>query len=168
MPYTVEGSSMANTFHDKDFIVIDKITPKYSELKRWDIVVFVPPGKDIPFIKRIIGMPWETIKLQWWKVFVCETPEETVKECKQLNEPYLWSDVSTEARCGLNTFTVDEWFLVFWDNRWFSTDSRCCFGLWCLSWSNYTVMPNRIIWKVFARLFPTQTSFTNENAQYTK
>ncbi|MBP6085833.1 S26 family signal peptidase [Patescibacteria group bacterium] len=34
MPYTVEGSSMANTFHDKDFIVIDKITPKYSELKR--------------------------------------------------------------------------------------------------------------------------------------
>jgi signal peptidase I len=34
MPYTVEGSSMANTFENKDFIVVDKITPKYGELKR--------------------------------------------------------------------------------------------------------------------------------------
>ncbi|MEI7478086.1 MAG: signal peptidase I [bacterium] len=54
MPYTVEGTSMAPTFHDKDFIVVDKMTPKYGSLKRGDVVVFVPPGKDIPFIKRIV------------------------------------------------------------------------------------------------------------------
>jgi signal peptidase I len=63
MPYTVEGASMATNFHDKDFIIVDKITPKYSTLQRGDVVVFVPPGKDIPFIKRIVGMPGETVKL---------------------------------------------------------------------------------------------------------
>jgi signal peptidase I len=54
---------MATAFHDKDFIIVDKITPKYSTLQRGDVIVFVPPGKDIPFIKRIVGMPGETVKL---------------------------------------------------------------------------------------------------------
>lgn len=166
MPYTVEWSSMANTFHDKDFIVVDKITPKYGELKRGDVVVFVPPGKDIPFIKRIVWLPWETIKLFWWKVFVCTSAEQDIKECNKLSEWYLDEGVNTEARCGLSTFTVEEWYLVFGDNRWFSTDSRCCFWLWCLSGTNYILPQNRIIWKVFWRLFPNTTSFANESYWY--
>lgn len=167
MPYTVEWSSMAETFHNKDFIVVDKITPKYGEIKRWDVIVFVPPGKDIPFIKRVIGMPWETIKLQWWKVYVCKDKEEDVKSCNKLAEWYLWQDVTTEARCWLSTFTVEWWYLVFGDNRWFSTDSRCCFGLGCLEGTSYTVEPSRIIGKVFGRLFPDPASFTNESTWYT-
>lgn len=168
MPYTVEWSSMANTFHNKDFIVVDKITPKYGELKRWDVVVFIPPGKDIPFIKRIVGLPGETIKLFGWKTYLCKNEDDDIKNCKILNEAYLDNDVSTEARCGVSTFTVKEWFLVFGDNRWFSTDSRCCFGLGCLSGTNYTIQTNRIIGKVFRRLFPSPTSFTDEYNQYFK
>ena len=168
MPYTVEWASMADTFHNKDFIVVDKITPKYWEIKRWDVVVFVPPGKDIPFIKRVVWMPWETIKLQWWKVYVCENKDEDIKECDKLSEWYLSDWVTTEARCGVSTFTVNEGYLVFGDNRWFSTDSRCCFGLGCLSWTNYTVTSNRIIGKVFGRLLPNPTSFANESTWYTK
>ena len=168
MPYTVEWASMAETFHNKDFIVVDKITPKYGEIKRWDVVVFVPPGKDIPFIKRVIGMPWETIKLLWGKVYVCQNKEEDINQCNKLSEWYLAEWVTTEARCWVSTFNVENGYLVFWDNRWFSTDSRCCFGLGCLSWTNYTVTSNRIIGKVFWRLFPNPTSFTTESNWYTK
>ena len=37
-----------------DFIVVDKITPKFGQLQRGDVIVFVPPGKTVPYIKRII------------------------------------------------------------------------------------------------------------------
>jgi hypothetical protein len=43
---------------------------------------------------------------------------------------------------------------VLWDNRGFSTDSLCCFGLECYEDSNYEVVDEDIIWKVFLRLFP--------------
>jgi signal peptidase I len=45
---------MAPTFEENDFIIVDKITPRFSQLGRDDIIVFVPPGKTIPYIKRII------------------------------------------------------------------------------------------------------------------
>lgn len=166
MPYTVEWSSMANTFHNKDFIIVDKITSKYGSLERWDVIVFVPPGKEIPFIKRIIWLPGEVVKLQWWKVYICKSEEEDIKTCNNLPEKYLWADVTTEARCGVSTFNVQGWYLAFWDNRWFSTDSRCCFWLGCLSGTNYIITPNRIIWKVFWRIFPDPASFSNENSRY--
>ena len=42
-PYTVVGASMYPTFEESDFIVVDKITPRFAELKRGDVIVFVPP-----------------------------------------------------------------------------------------------------------------------------
>lgn len=181
MPYTVEWSSMAETFHERDFIIVDKITPKYGTLKRWDIIVFIPPWKDIPFIKRIVGMPWDTITLQWWKTYICKS-DKTVKDntatdntattdkssihwCTLLQEPYLWSDTSTEARCGVSSFDVIEWYFVMGDNRWFSTDSRCCFGLWCVSGSQYTVTTDHIIGKVFGRIYPDPTIYNTTPLQ---
>jgi len=56
-PYTVVGSSMEPMFEQGDFIIVDKVTPRVGELTRGDVVVFVPKGKDIPLIKRIIGLP---------------------------------------------------------------------------------------------------------------
>lgn len=53
-PYTVVGASMVPTFEERDFIIVDKITPRFGERERGDIIVFVPPGKDVPYIKRII------------------------------------------------------------------------------------------------------------------
>lgn len=167
MPYTVEWASMANTFHDKDFIIVDKITPKYSSLKRWDVVVFIPPGKDIPFIKRIIGLPWETIKLDGWKVYLCKNLDQNNQDCSILTEKYLGADVQTEAKCWVTTFDVTDGYLVMWDNRWYSTDSRCCFGLWCTDKTKYTIAQDRIIGKVFVKLYPQLTSFTDESNQYT-
>ncbi|MBO4204157.1 signal peptidase I [bacterium] len=56
-PYTVLGASMMPTFTEKDRIIVEKLTQKVSSLQRGDIIVFVPPGKTIPYIKRIIGFP---------------------------------------------------------------------------------------------------------------
>ena len=46
--------SMEPTIHDKDFILVDKITQRFQDYKRGDIIVFVPPGKTDPYVKRII------------------------------------------------------------------------------------------------------------------
>jgi signal peptidase I len=56
-PYTVVGESMAPTFEENDFIIVDKITPRFGQFQRGDVVVFVPPGKTVPYIKRIIAFP---------------------------------------------------------------------------------------------------------------
>jgi len=82
------GASMAPTFQENDFIIVDKITPRFNQLNRGDIIVFVPPGKTIPYIKRIVGLPGETIKIKHNGVEVCTT-ENTIEQCNTLEEPYL-------------------------------------------------------------------------------
>lgn len=156
-PYTVVGASMFPTFQESDFIVVDKITPRFGQLQRWDVIVFVPPGKTIPYIKRVIWLPGETVKLRNNTVLICGED----KNCTTLNEsPYLSGDVRTEARCGVSEFTVDSWgYFVMGDNREFSTDSRCCFGLDCYQWSSYEVPFNNIVGKVYIRFYPNFSSF---------
>lgn len=153
-PYTVIGKSMAPTFQEKDFIIVDKITPRFGELHRWDIIVFVAPGKTDPYIKRIIGLPGEVVKFKDSKVFICA--ENNGREiCDPLEEKYLPDSVRTEAKCGKTEFEITPgWLFVMWDNRWLSTDSLCCFGLGCYEWANYLVPYGNIIWKVYVRLFP--------------
>jgi len=157
-PYTVVGASMAPTFIENDFIIVDKITPRFSQLQRGDVIVFVPPGKTIPYIKRIIWLPGETVKIKSNTVEICKT-EGTIEQCNTLPEVYL-SWINTEARCGIDTFTIDSWWLfVMGDNRGFSTDSRCCFGLSCYEWLTYEVPFDHIIGKVYLRFFPHFQAF---------
>jgi len=151
-PYTVVWSSMSPTFEENDFIIVDKITPRFAQLNRWDVIVFVPPGKNVPYIKRIIAVPWETVKIHDWWIYICDS--WSVQNCQRLQEDYIPEYVTTEARCGKSEFKVESWFFVMWDNRWFSTDSLCCFGLWCFEWANYTVPSNYMIWKVYVRIIP--------------
>lgn len=150
-PYTVIGASMAPTFHENDFIIVDKLSQRFDNLTRWDVIVFVPEGKTIPYIKRIIGLPWETVKIKDGNVLVCDTPTDT---CEIQEELYLPTDVETKTKCGITEFEIKEWFFVMWDNRWFSTDSLCCFGLWCYDGASYEVTDKDIIWKVLFRVFP--------------
>jgi hypothetical protein len=118
------------------------------------VIVFVPPGKTIPYIKRIIWLPWETVKLHNNIVSVCST-DNTIEQCTVLDESYLSDTVDTEWRCWINDFAINSWwFFVMWDNRWFSTDSRCCFWLDCYPWSSYEVPFDHIIGKVYFRFFP--------------
>lgn len=158
-PYTVVGASMAPTFQENDFIIVDKITPRFSQLQRGDVIVFVPPGKIIPYIKRVIWLPWETVKIVHNGVEICTT-DNKIEQCNTLAQPYLDSSIKTEARCGVDTFVISTgWFFVMGDNRWFSTDSRCCFGLDCYEGSTYEVPFDNIIGKVYIRFFPDFSTF---------
>ncbi len=150
-PYTVVWSSMAPTFIEKDFIIVDKISQKFGKLKRWDVIVFVPQGKTIPYIKRIIWLPWETVKINDWWVLVCD---ENGENCEKLDESYLPNGLETKTRCGITEFKIQSGYFVMWDNRWASTDSLCCFGLGCYDWATYEVMDKDMIGKVLFRVFP--------------
>ncbi len=157
-PYTVVGASMATTFEENDFIIVDKITPRFGELKRGDVIVFVPPGKTVPYIKRIIGLPGETVKIHDNKVTICSI-QDNQESCFDLDQSYLDDNVWTDTRCGISNFKVTSWFFVMGDNRSFSTDSRCCFGLDCYNWASYEVPFDHIIGKVYLRLFPNFGTF---------
>ncbi len=157
---------MMPNFADKDRIIVEKITQKISSFQRGDVIVFVPPGKTIPYIKRIIGLPGETVLVQENHVYICtlDTPTSNVKteswlNCEMLPEKYLPEYTTTTATCGQNEFPVEEWFFVMWDNRGRTTDSLCCFEIQCYPWANYVVPTTHLIGKVRTRLFPTFTKF---------
>ena len=99
-PFAVVGSSMVPTFHEDDFVIVDKI----SSIKRGDVVVFVPSGQKLPYIKRVVGLPGETVKLQNGKVSICKTAE--ANSCQLYEEDYLAEGTLTEARCGITSFDV--------------------------------------------------------------
>ena len=150
-PYTVVWSSMAPTFIEKDFIIVDKISQKFWKLDRWDVIVFVPQWKTIPYIKRIIWLPWEIVKIKEWWVWICDWEWEN---CERLQESYLPEWLETKTRCGITEFKIENWYFVMWDNRWASTDSLCCFGLGCYDGATYEVLDEDMIWKVLFRVFP--------------
>ena len=150
-PYTVVWSSMAPTFIERDFIIVDKISQKFGNLDRWDVIVFVPQWKTIPYIKRIIWLPWETVKIKEWGVWICDWEWEN---CERLEENYLPEWLETKTRCGITEFKIETWYFVMWDNRWASTDSLCCFGLGCYDGATYEVLDEDMIGKVLFRVFP--------------
>lgn len=164
-PFTVVGQSMESTFSQWDFIIVDKVTPKYWTLEKGDILVFVPEGKDVPFIKRVIGVAWETIVVEDGDMYVCGDDVQVVNNevdtdaCSKLDEPYLDEWMTTLAKCNKKVFPINEWYFMVWDNRNHSTDSRCCFGASCYDWASYTVSDKEIIWKVAVRLYPSVDKF---------
>jgi len=165
-PYTVVGVSMMPTFESNDWIIVEKITQRFLKLERWDVVVFVPQWKDIPYIKRIIGLPWETVKFVENKTYICNdaTPESDVKaenwkNCFKLNENYTYPDAETIPQWDKTEYEVTNWYFVMWDNRWHTSDSLSCFSRQCYEWANYLVSDQYMIGRVMVRLFPKFTTF---------
>ena len=158
---------MAPNFYQKDRIIVEKITQRFSTFERGDVIVFVAPWKTSPYIKRIIWLPWETVKFQDWDVYICSdnVPSgSTIKDsewnnCEKLPEPYLVEWLKTNATCGKNEFKVKWWYFVMWDNRWRTTYSLCCFWIECYEWANYIVGDKDLIGKVWVRLYPKFTKF---------
>lgn len=115
----VEGSSMETTLSDKDNLIVDKITYRFNDPERFDIIVF--PFKyqeDTYYIKRIIGLPGETVQIdQMGTIYI---------NGEVLEESY-GKEVIAADNLGLAsepiTLGADEYF-VLGDNRNNSIDSR--------------------------------------------
>jgi signal peptidase I len=119
-PHKVDGSSMFPNFHDKEFILTDKISYRRIEPQRGDVIIFhAPPPFDSDFIKRIIGLPGETVMVKDGGVFIND---------KKLAEPYLPSSFVTMEKAFLREgvpYTIPSgYYIVMGDNRGFSSDSR--------------------------------------------
>jgi len=149
---------MFPTIKEEDFIIVDKISWRIKEYQRWDIIVFVPPGKDVPYVKRIIWLPWETVTVKDNTVTICSKDDQ---DCSILQQDFLPTGTITEANCGKTSFEVTWGYFVMGDNRWASTDSRCCFWLYCYEHTNYIVPDSHILGKVLVRILPKLTTFDN-------
>jgi signal peptidase I len=119
-PQEINGQSMFPTFYDKELLITNKIVYKFQEPKRGEVVIFKSPrNKEIDYIKRVIGLPGETIVLKSSSFYIND---------QILPEPYLESTVITSAGAFLTEgvpFTVpDGTYFVCGDNRPHSSDSR--------------------------------------------
>lgn len=124
-PHVVKGSSMYPNLHDSDFLLTDKISYRFNMPKRGDVIVFkAPPSEpcsesDCEYIKRIIGLPGEHIRLINNTIFINNVP---------LAEPYLPTGLITKEGSYLRegeTVTIpEEQYLPLGDNRPYSRDGR--------------------------------------------
>ncbi len=153
-PNQVKGLSMDPTFHDGEYILTDKISFRLGAPHRGDVVVFrSPKNADIDFIKRIVGLPGEKIKIYGGKVYI---NNQLLDESS-----YLDSTVYTGPESYLSEnqelIIPSGRYFVFGDNRMHSSDSRD-FG---------PVLPSEFIGKVFFRYWPIDRFGKFESANYT-
>lgn len=132
MPFQINGQSMYDSYYNKEFIIVDRLSYLIGDIERWDVIVFKPwISKDREFfLKRIIGLPWDTIAIEEGKVFLKTLWSE---DFTQLNEKYLSesNNGSTYVWWSKNRFEYkvpENSYFVLWDNRNHSTDSRQCFS----------------------------------------
>ena len=142
-PFIVNGSSMESTFHNGEYLIVDELTYRLDEPKRGDVIVFnFPDDPKKFFIKRIIGLPGETVVFLNGAIRIIndENPEGFA-----LAEPY----VAPKSQ-STDTMTVtlnDQDYFVMGDNRNASFDSR--------AWG--PLKDDLIVGRAFLRLFPLQT-----------
>lgn len=117
-PFFVRGDSMAPTFEDGEYLIVNEITYRFNQVERGDVVVFRFPNDPSQFfIKRIIGLPGETVRVQGGEVTVSSS---AYPQGKVLDEDYI-----AELTPGNVEIRLDEnEYFVLGDNRDASSDSR--------------------------------------------
>ena len=154
-PYIVSGASMDNTFQNGNYLIIDEISYKFKEPERGEVIVFKTPPKGLElqklpitktvyYIKRIIGLPGETVEINGDEVKIYNKENSGGKI---LIEPYIKIDKNVPSPFSdikLKIKLKDGEYFVMGDNRHSSSDSR----LW-------GILPRKnIVGKSYIRLFP--------------
>ncbi|OGI57327.1 signal peptidase I [Candidatus Nomurabacteria bacterium RIFCSPHIGHO2_02_FULL_37_13] len=117
-PFVVSGSSMVPTFEDGNYLIIDKISYRLSDPKRNNVIVFRYPNDQTKFfIKRIIGLPNETVDIKNDEITIINQEH---KDGFRLDQPFVKNITSNNIHYELKS---DEYF-VMGDNRPASSDSR--------------------------------------------
>lgn len=138
-PFIVSGASMDNTFHSGEYLIVDQVSYYFEEPARGDVIVFkYPKDPSKFFIKRVIGLPGDTITIENSVVTISNSryPDGFV-----LDEPYIKSMQPTEP---FSETLSDREYFVMGDNRDQSSDSR--------SWG--VLQKERIVGRALVRLFP--------------
>lgn len=143
-PFVVVGESMLPTFSSNQYLIVDELSYKLEDPERGQVIIFKYPyatesnGESKYFIKRIIGLPGETVIINNGKVSI----KNSVNHPKEftLTEPYVSAPTDTSMTMVLGK---DQYF-VMGDNRPASFDSR--------SWG--PLDGNFIVGKAFVRLLP--------------
>lgn len=141
--HKVSGNSMFPTMHNGDYLITEKITYRLGQPKYGDIVVLKNPRDESQdFIKRIIALPGDTIRIENDSIFI---------NGNLLNEPYLPTNTPTHSGAFLtegSTIKADpNQYFVIGDNRNHSSDSR--------EWGPIT--REEIVGKAFFRYWPPQS-----------
>jgi len=114
-PVKVEGTSMAPLLSDQERIFINKLVYRFEPIERGDVVVFwYPLDRSKSFIKRVVGLPGETVEMRQGRVYV---------DGKPLEEPYVPPKYADASTYGPIRVPPDEYF-VMGDHRVSSNDSR--------------------------------------------
>lgn len=117
-PFIVSGSSMSPTFENGDYLIIDKISYELGTPERYDVVVFRYPADPKKFfIKRIVGLPNETVDIHGNEVTISNGDNKTGFT---LEQPFVKNSGSNETHFELK----DNQYFVLGDNRGASSDSR--------------------------------------------
>lgn len=118
-PFFVKGQSMEPNFHDYDYLIVDELSYRFHSPERGDVVVLKNPNNPAQkFIKRIIGLPGETVIIENGKVIIEKDNKSFVLD----ETPYLDGNNFTPGNVKI-TLAEDEYF-VMGDNRKKSYDSR--------------------------------------------
>lgn len=148
-PNQVKGASMEPSFQTGNYIFTSKFTYKIRDPLRGDVVVFrSPSNNDIEFIKRIIGLPGDTIRIENQEVYVNN---------EIINEPYISARTTLFTngylKEGEEIIIPEKHYFVMGDNRPHSSDSRE-FG---------PIEKSSFIGQVFYRYFPVSKAGKIDN-----
>ncbi len=138
-PFVVEGESMHPTFESGDYLIVDELSYHLHAPHRGDVIVFRYPGDpSIFYIKRIIGLPGETVSITSGVVTITKADGSTLT----LDESYV---VDEDATYTQSTHVGAGQLFVMGDNRPKSSDSR----VWGL-------LPEKnVMGRALVRLLPT-------------
>ncbi len=137
-PYLVTGGSMDPTFENGEYLIVDQLSYRFDDPKRGEVIIFrFPKDPREFFIKRVVGLPGETVKLSIGGVTIVnkDNPEGFL-----LSEPYVVFDKKDALIMNLK----DNEYFVMGDNRIASADSR----LWG------PVPRENVVGRPFVALFP--------------
>ncbi len=149
--YEVHGESMSPTFNDQDNLAVSKISKSLGTIDRGDVIIF-HANEEKDFIKRLIGMPGDTVEYKQDQLYV--NGEKVAEPYLDFNKEHKYSDYLTEnfdvsdtKNSGGKKVIPEGRYLVLGDNRMNSNDSRLDVGL---------IAENQIVGKAKMRVLPTR------------